>query len=106
MVDRPELSGLVDRMSVSLSDWNVKPAEAAVPPRPDPLEAAKRWLDERYVFHPKYQSQENHSSYAQVNLGVTFMKVRDRIRQERSLSAAVADVKQHLHSVHKAARAA
>jgi hypothetical protein len=28
--------------------------------------------------------------------------VRDRLRQERSLSAAVADVKQRLHAVHKA----
>jgi hypothetical protein len=63
-------------------------------------EEAIAYMGTRYVFHAAYKSQENHSAYVEVDVKLTFFRVRDRLRQERSLSAAVADVKQRLHAVH------
>lgn len=53
------------------------------------IDQAKAHLGRSYVMHPAYQPQPQHSSYALVNVGVTFMRVRHRMRQERSFVGAV-----------------
>lgn len=61
---------------------------------------AKEWLGGRYVLHPDYQPLPHHSNYARVDVAVTFMRVRHRMRQERSFVGAVEQVRQRLRMVH------
>ena len=77
---------------------------------------AIRYLGEHYVLHPEYNAADHpwHSSYARVDVRLTFLRVRCRMRElakqalGQSLSAAVEDHKQRLRLAHsrRVARAA
>lgn len=64
------------------------------------IHEAKSWLGTSYVLHPAYEPQPHHSSHALVNVGVTWMRVRHRMRQERSFADAVEQTRQRLRLVH------
>jgi len=69
------------------------------------LDEAIADMAERYVLHPAYRAANHphHSAYAEVDVRVTFMRVRGRMRQPRpapSFSDAVAQAKQRLRVVH------
>jgi hypothetical protein len=64
------------------------------------IEQAKSYLGTSWVLHPDYQPQEQHSSYALVNVGITCMRVRDRLRRQRSFSGEVEQIRQKLRLIH------
>ena len=65
---------------------------------------AIRYLGVSYVLHPQYKAADHpwHSSYGRIDVRLTFMRVRRRMRElaklplSQSLSAAVEDHKQGL----------
>lgn len=64
------------------------------------LIAAKEWLGRRFVLHPDYQPEPHHSNYARVDVRETFMRVRARLKQERSFVGAVEQVRVKLRLMH------
>jgi hypothetical protein len=64
------------------------------------LSEAKAYLGTSWVLHRNYQPQPNHSSYALVNVGITHMRVRDRLRRQRSFAGEVEHVRQRLRLIH------
>ena len=70
--------------------------------------AAIRYMGASYVLHPQYKAADHpwHSSYARVDVRLTFLRVRRRMRDlakqplSQSLSAAVEDHKQRLRLAH------
>ena len=69
---------------------------------------AIRYLGANYVLHPQYKAADHpwHSSYARIDVRLTFARVRRRMRElaneplSQSLSAAVEDHKQRLRLAH------
>ena len=69
---------------------------------------AIRYLGANYVLHPQYRAADHpwHSSYARIDVRLTFLRVRRRMRElakqplSLSLSAAVEDHKQRLRLAH------
>lgn len=61
---------------------------------------AKLWLSDHYVFHPAYQPQPQHSSYALVDVRLTCARVRHRMRQQKSFTSEVEKAKQKLRLIH------
>lgn len=64
------------------------------------IDEAKDWLGRRYVLHSQYEPQSNHSVYALVRVELTWMRVRHRMRQERSFAGEVEQVRQRLRMMH------
>ena len=66
------------------------------------LSEAQSWLADRYVLSPQYcpAAHPHHSVYAYVDVRATCVRVRERIKQERSFSGAVEQVRQKLRLVH------
>lgn len=64
------------------------------------LDEAKEWLGANHVLHPAYQPQPHHSNYARVDVRETFLRVRHRMKQERSFVGAVEQVRQQLRLIH------
>jgi hypothetical protein len=64
------------------------------------LPEAKSYLGPRWVLHPDYQPLPHHSNYALVNVAHTFMRVRHRLKQQRSFSGEVEQVRQKLRLIH------
>jgi hypothetical protein len=63
------------------------------------IDQAKSYLGTSWVLHPDYQPQEQHSAYALVNVGITHMRARDRLRRQRSFAGEVEQTKQRLRLV-------
>ena len=69
---------------------------------------AIRYLGASYVLHPQYKAADHpwHSSYARIDVRLTFLRVRRRMRElakptlSQSLSAAIEDHKQRLRLAH------
>ena len=69
---------------------------------------AIRYLGASYVLHPQYEPADHpwHSSYARIDVRLTFLRVRRRMRDlaeqalGQSLSAAIEDHKQRLRLAH------
>jgi hypothetical protein len=64
------------------------------------LDDAKAYLGTSYVFHPDYQPIPHHSAYALVNVGITHMRVRDRLRRQRSFAGEVEQIRAKLRLIH------
>jgi hypothetical protein len=64
------------------------------------LPEAKAYLGRSWVLHPDYQPVPHHSNYALVNVGHTFMRVRHRLKQQRSFSGEVEQVRAKLRLIH------
>jgi hypothetical protein len=72
------------------------------------LEEAKAFLGTAHVLSPKYRAEAypHHSCYALVDVRVTFMRVRHRMRQQPSFADAVAQARQRLRLVYGKTEAA
>jgi hypothetical protein len=64
------------------------------------LPEAKAYLGASWVLHPDYQPLPHHSNYALVNVAHTFMRVRHRLKQQRSFAGEVEQVRQKLRLIH------
>jgi hypothetical protein len=64
------------------------------------LSEAKAYLGTSWVLHPDYQLLPHHSNYALVNVGHTFMRVRHRMKQQRSFAGEVEQIRQRLRLIH------
>lgn len=64
------------------------------------IDESKTYLGPRWVLHPAYQPQPQHSSYARVDVRLTCARVRHRMRQQKSFTSEVEKAKQKLRLIH------